>query len=855
MMSGLKSSLVILLLLLIPILLNAQEVTPFTVVKGVITDVETGEPLPFVNILAEGSKPLGTTTDFSGQFVLQNIDPFTKIRVSFLGYETQTKNVQPYKTQNLNFRLKKEAKELKEVTIKAGKRRYRNKDNPAVQLIQLVIDHKDQNRKDAVTAYEVEKYEKIQFALSNITEKFKSRKFLKKFQFIFENVDTTSLKGKEILPVYLTETLSDLYYVKDPKALKEITKGTRKVNFDKYFDNQGITKFIQYLIQEIDIYQNNVTILTNQFVSPISDIAPTFYRYYILDTLMIDTTRCIQLGFFPRNKSDFLLQGDLFITLDSNYAVRRNEMTVSPDINLNFVNELKIIQDYKQAAPGEWMLNTDEIAIDFGVGANGLGLFGQRSVSFKDYLLDKPREKKFYEELKEPIPDSVGEKSDQFWDSSRHLQLTKSEAGVIAMMDTIQKIPAFRRAMNLMVLLVAGYRDVGGFEIGPVNTFYNYNPIEGIRVRLGGRTTPDFSKRLNLETYGAYGFRDEQWKYYLGTTYALKRNYRYNEWPLKTIKAFYQEDTKIPGQELQFVQEDNVLLSFKRGENTKFLYNKIFNIEYLNEFRNHFSVGFGYKHWEQKAAGTLYFNPLAYENGIPDAVNSLTTSELIINLRYAPNEQFYQGKTYRTPMFNRFPIFSLRVAAGFKGLAGGEQDYQNISFSMTKRFYPSPIGYTDLFVEYGQIFGTVPYPLLAIHRANQTYSYQLQSYNLMNFLEFVSDQYIAFNIDHYFNGFIFNKLPLIKKLKLREVVTMKLLYGGISNKNLPENNQSLYKFPLTEEGKTLTHTLEKKPYIEASIGIANIFKLFRVDLIRRFSYLEHPGVDEIGIRGRFKFDF
>jgi len=206
-------------------------------------------------------------------------------------------------------------------------------------------------------------------------------------------------------------------------------------------------------------------------------------------------------------------------------------------------------------------------------------------------------------------------------------------------------------------------------------------------------------------------------------------------------------------------------------------------------------------------------------------------------------------------MFNRFPIFSLRVAAGFKGLAGGEQDYQNISFSMTKRFYPSPIGYTDLFVEYGQIFGTVPYPLLAIHRANQTYSYQLQSYNLMNFLEFVSDQYIAFNIDHYFNGFIFNKLPLIKKLKLREVVTMKLLYGGISNKNLPENNQSLYKFPLTEDGKTLTHTLEKKPYIEASIGIANIFKLFRVDLIRRFSYLEHPGVDEIGIRGRFKFDF
>jgi hypothetical protein len=843
------------ILFLVPIEASAQQYAPFTIVKGVVTDAETGEPLPFVNILADGSKALGTTTDFSGQYVLQNSEPFTRIRVSYLGYKTQSKTVQPYKTQHFNFKLEKEAKELKEVTIKAGNRRYRNKDNPAVDLIKLVIEHKSENRKDATEAFQVEKYEKIQFALSNITEKFKSRKFLRNFQFIFENIDTTSLKGKEILPVYLTETISDLYYRKDPKANKEIIQATRKVNFDKYFDNQGITKFIQYLIQEIDIYKNNVTILTNQFVSPISDVSPVFYRFYILDTVMIDTTKCVQLGFYPRNKSDFLLQGDLYITLDGNYAVRRNDMTVSADINLNFVKELKIIQDFKQAGPGEWMLNTDEIAIDFGVGANGLGLFGQRSVSYKDYVLDRPKESDFYKDSQEPLPDTVSERDDAYWEDSRHLQLTKSEAGVIAMMDTIQKIPAFRRAMNLMVLLVAGYRDVGGFEIGPVNTFYNYNPIEGVRVRLGGRTTPDFSPRLNLETYGAYGFRDDRWKYYVGATYALKKNYKYNVWPLKTLKASYQDDTKIPGQELQFVQEDNVLLSFKRGENTKLLYNRIVNLEYLNEFRNHFSYTLGYKHWEQSPAGSLAFNKVFTENGEVNSVKTLTTSEVIVSLRYAPNEQFYQGKTYRTPMFNKYPIFSLRVAAGFKGFLEGEQDYQNVSFSVQKRFYPSPIGYTDMFLEFGQVFGTVPYPLLAIHRANQTYSYQLQSYNLMNFLEFVSDQYVAFNIDHYFNGFIFNRLPLLKKLKLREVVTMKLLYGGITEKNRPENNSALYYFPLTDEGKPLTYTLEKKPYIEASVGIANIFKLFRIDLIKRFSYLEHPGVDGIGVRGRFKFDF
>ena len=414
-MKGLKVFIHTMFLILLPMIVAGQTSLPFTIVKGVITDAETGEPLPFVNVLADGSKSLGTTTDFSGQFVLQNSEPFTKIKITFLGYKTQSRTVTPYKTQNFNFRLEKETKELKEVIIKAGKRGYRNKDNPAVQLIQLVIDHKDENRKNAVEAYEVEKYEKVQFALSNISEKFKNRKFLRKFQFIFENIDTVSLKGKEILPVYLTETISDLYYKKDPKASKEIVQGTRKVNFDKYFDNQGISKFIQYLIQEIDIYKNNVTILTNQFVSPISDVAPIFYRYYILDTLMIDTTKCVQLGFFPRNKSDFLLQGDLYITLDGHYAVRKNEMTVSPDINLNFVKELKIAQDFKQAAPGEWMLNTDEIAIDFGVGANGLGLFGQRSVSYKAYIVDKPKTEDFYNELKEFVPDTISEKSDEYW--------------------------------------------------------------------------------------------------------------------------------------------------------------------------------------------------------------------------------------------------------------------------------------------------------------------------------------------------------------------------------------------------------------------------------------------------------
>ncbi len=295
---------------------------------------------------------------------------------------------------------------------------------------------------------------------------------------------------------------------------------------------------------------------------------------------------------------------------------------------------------------------------------------------------------------------------------------------------------------------------------------------------------------------------------------------------------------------------------FKRGENNKLLYNKIFNSEYQNEFRNHFSFGIGYKYWEQSPAGTLYFNPVVDENGqLKSSISSVTTSEFILTMRYAPNEQFYQGKTYRIPMSNKYPVFSFRFSNGIKGFLGGEYNYQNFAFSVLKRFFVSPVGYTDVFVEYGQIFGTVPYPLLFIHRANQTYSYQFQSYNLMNFLEFLSDRYVALNVDHYFNGAIFNKIPLLKKLKWREVATMKLLYGTISHKNDPEYNPDVFEFPLTDNGLPLSTSLEQKPYIEASVGIANIFKLFRIDVVKRFSYLDHPGVDGIGIRGRFKVDF
>jgi len=839
-----------LIVLLLPLCSTGQN----SILKGVVTDSITKEPLPFVSLVFVNTS-IGTLTDFEGKYILQTSKPITSLKVSSVGYKSVIIKVVKGKTQVINVKLVSEALKLDVVTINAKRQRYRNQDNPAVELIKNVIEHKNENRKEGFDYYEYEKYEKIQFALSNVSENFKNKKAFKEFQFVFENMDSSKLEGRPVLPIYLKETLSEKWYRKNPKAEKELIKADKMVSFDGYVDNSGLNEYLKYLYQDIDIYKSNITLLTNQFISPIASMSPTFYRFYITDTITENQDKYYKLNFYPRNHSDFLFQGFMWITMDSSYAVKKIDMTVNKDINLNWVKELSIKQDFNKIKDQGYVLAFDEFSADFGMTNNSkMGIFGQRSVSYKGFLLNKARKPSDYIGDKIIKSDSTELRTIEYWGENRQIALSKSEQGVYKTIDSIQTIPAFRRTMDVAMLLLVGYIDIGPyFELGPVSTFYSFNPVEGFRLRAGGRTTTQFSKKINFESYAAYGFKDDKWKYYIGTTYSLsKRNS--NEFPVKLLKASYQHETKIPGQELQFVQEDNFLLSFKRGVNDKWLYNDIYNFEYTNEFKSHLTVGLGYKNWTQQAAGGFHFNTLDYNNVTYD-LDQLRTSEISFSLRWAPNEQFYQGKVYRIPIYNKYPIFTFRFINGTKGLLGGEYDYQNISMSVFKRLNWSQLGYTSILVEGGKIFGTVPFPLLDIPRANQTYSYQLQSYNLMNFLEFVSDQYVSTYIDHYFNGFFFNKIPLLKKLKWREAISLKILYGSLSSVNDPSKNPEVYVFPVNAYGITTTYSLNEKPYIEGSVAIANIFKFFRVDLVKRFSYLDNPDVSQLGVRVRFKFDF
>jgi hypothetical protein len=826
-----------------------------TVVKGTVTDAKTKEGLPFVTVTFAGSSQ-GGATDNNGRYTIRSNDQFQQIKITYVGYKTVLRNVEAGKEQVINISLTEDSRQLSDVVVKSGKKKkYTNKGNPAVELIRQVIAHKEQNQVQNYNYAEYKQYERMVFSLSNLSEKFTQKKIFKNYQFMFRQQDSTAIGGKTLLPLYMEEKLSQNYYRKVPFTQKQVIEANKQVKYDENFvDNQGLTTYFNRMYQDINIYDNNVSLLSNQLLSPIADHSPDFYKFFITDTIKDVKPNLIELSFTPRNTVTKLFEGKIYITMDGNYAVQNAVLTVNKNIDLNFVRQMEATLSFDKNNDGRYHLSKSNLKIEFGLNKNkGGGVFGERLVTIKNFEINNPRPKVIYDGPAQVIAANATEQNDAYWINSRPDTLDAIAASVYKNVDSLQTIPSFKRTMDIATLVLAGYKNFGPFEMGPVNTFYSFNPVEGFRARLGGRTTTALSKRYYFETYGAYGTRDQKFKYFLSSTYSLNNKSIYS-FPQNYIRASFQHDTKVPGQELEFVQESNFLLSFKRGANDQWLYNDIFRLDYVKEYLNHFSYSIGFKKWNQSPAGALEFQNLL-PNGALNNVDLIHTTELSLGLRYAPKEKFYQGKLYRTPIPDKYPIYTLRYTQGFKGLVGGDYDYQNVVGNISKRFYLSQLGFTDVSTEGGYLFGKVPFPLLDIHRANQSYAFQFQSFNLMNFQEFVSDHYASVTVDHNFNGFLFNKVPLLKKLKLREVVNFKSLWGAVRSENNPANDPSLLRFPTNSLGQATTYSLDRGAYMEGSVGIGNIFKVLRVDLVRRFSYLDNPNAPKMGIRTFVKFDF
>lgn len=827
-----------------------------TIVKGFIRDANTQRPLQYVSVYFKGGK--GVTSNEDGSFIISTSNPkLTVLVFSYVGYATVIKNIWPDKEQDINVYMDV-VENKRGVTVRATRRgKYTNKNNPAVELIRRVIDNKDKNRiTNAYDYISYDQYEKMELMLTKTPEKLMNNKFLKNFKFIFQNTDTTKIQGRAMLPCYLDETFSKRYYRKNPEKNKIFILGQKKVDFKEYLDVEGISSYLDRMYENVDVYDNNISLLGNTFLSPIADGAPTFYRFYIRDTIEIEGTKLARLDFSPRNLEDLLFKGTLFVSLDGNYSVQRLIMSISKHANLNFVRELHVNQDFAKGPDGRYHVEMSNTIVEFALSKGSQSsIVGERTVSYKDYKINQPAPDSIYEG--HGIVKLYNEKqnqTDSFWLLHRSPQLSDAEAKVYTNIDSLTNLKSFRTFMDIATLVLAGYKSFGPYEVGPLNAFYSFNPVEGFRLRVGGRSTTKLNPNLYLENYVAYGFKDKKWKFFGSVAYSFNGSSIYY-YPNNFVRVSFQRDTKIPGQELQFVVEDNFLLSFKRGNNDRWLYNDIYKAEYIKEFGKEFAYTVGIKNWKQTPAGIIVYNKQS-PSGALTTIPDLTTNEISAEIRWSPHQQFYQGKRFRVPIVNKYPIIKLRFIAGTKGILKGEYNYQSFNLNIEKRSYLSQLGFADIVLEGGYTFGQIPYPLMTVHRANQTYSYQLNSYNLMNFLEFVSDHYAALSIDHKFNGFFFNKIPLFKKLKWREAASCKILYGGVRNENNPAFNNNTYKFPIdTETQLPTTYALGKTPYIEVSAGITNVFKLLRIDFVKRLTYLNNPNVTEWGIRSRLRFDF
>lgn len=829
--------------------MSAQRLPQSTVLEGRVIDAQTNEAVPFAALISLKTGE-GTVTDESGAFSLK-LSAYGKIKFSCVGYHTDTIRFLASSPCPVVIRLAPKTMQLREIVVKSPKVKYRSKGNPAVELMEKVIAHKAANRQGTWNYLEYRKYEKIIFGISNFTSKFNPDKTTKDLRFLFNHTDTMLMKGKKILPLYIQEKTGEEYFSKNPSVSKEVLQGIKSVDYGKYFDMQGISSYLKNIYETIDLYDNDISFLTNQFVSPIATMAPSFYKYFIMDTLVQGNTRCVRLYFSPRNKTDMLFQGDLYITLDSCYAVKQADITVNKEVNLNWIKEVDMSLNYERDPVRGWLLTSDVVGIDFGLSKSEMGVFGQRSTEYFGYRSDFMRSPGFYKSL-QAVNDSVDLRSDRYWTEHRPRPLTATENDIYSMVDSLNQVPVFKRVMNLANLLMYGYVPVGKLAIGSIYTFLGYNPVEGYRAQFGGKTTSRLSPHFNIAAYAAYGFHDQTVKYSVSGAVGLNSKSIY-QFPANYLKVNYQYDAKTPGNELSLSQSYNFIAALTWGTYDKFFYNRIFQVEQLHEYSNHFSYAAGFRYVRETPRGTLYFNYSDYGLHRNDEAY-LPVSELYCRLRFAPGEKFYQEQLNRYYMSTFSPVVELACTMGSRAI-GNRYNYQKVRLTVSKRFRLSVLGYSDVTLEGAQLFGTVPYSLLFIHPASQTYFFEDAKYNLMNFLEFVSDRYTALNINHSFNGFFLNKIPFLKKMNLREAVTCKVLYGDVARRNNPDYNTDLFRFPENSDGRLTTYHPGNTPYVEVSAGIGNILRIFRVDFVKRLTWLDNPDISAFGLRFSMKMDF
>ena len=847
--------LAVVVLLAVAIGAMAQQVA-VTQITGLVRDSVSRDAVPYASVAMVGTSE-GTMANDKGGFTINTRANFSKLRITAMGYKSKEVNIRQGQGSVVLIDLVPESVTLDELVVHKGKEKYSKKNNPAVEMIKKLRERRDDNDPQRFPHYGYTQYERMMLGFGNLNDIISKPE---EQAWIDEYADTSLLTGKRILPISIKETVARDYY--GDNGHKQVILGNRSAGIDERIDQENIKKILDDFMGEIDIFQNDVTLLTNRFVSPLSRIAVDFYKFYLNDTVDVDGERCAVLSFVPFTPQTFGFLGRLYVSLeDTTMFIKRVSMGVPHDINLNYVERMSVEQDFERAPNGSRLKVRDDVEVSFKIMPGVPEAFARRETTYRDHNFERPEAGVFNFKGDQSTVAGAAFMPNEFWQEYRPEDVRTTTATMQGLMKRLRGSKLFYWAEQVVVLLVNGYVPTAKdskFDIGPLNTIISGNSLEGVRLRLGGMTTVNLSRHWFARGYVAYGTRDEKFKYMGSLEYSFSPKKALDqEFPIHSLRLTHKYDVDKLAQHYLYTNSDNKFLTHRRHKDVKMQYLRTTRLEYRREWYNHFSIALGFEHNVHEATSYV---PFVYSDG--NSRQRYTQAGFTAQLRFAPGETFYQARSYRIPINMDAPIITLTQTYMPKGFMGSPHEVNKTELGLQKRFWFSAFGYADVIVKGEKVWSQVAYPDLLMPNVNLSYTIQPESFALMKPMEFINDQALTWDLTYWGNGILMNRLPLIKRLRLREVLTLRGIWGSLSDKNNPAqlsvvSSQSsvdgsyLFLFP----ADALCQPMGDKPYMEAAVGLDNIFTILRVDYVWRLTYRENAGSDRHGIRIQFHFNF
>ncbi|WP_062056351.1 DUF5686 and carboxypeptidase-like regulatory domain-containing protein [Aquimarina longa] len=810
-----------------------------TKVGGQVYD-SNKQPVPFANIVFTNST-VGTITDENGRFYMESDDNYSNVKVSFIGFQTKTVKLTKPVTYKMEIILEEEAAALDEVVIYKGKTSKKN--NPAVDILKKIWKNRRENGVKKFKQYTYDKYEKLEFDLNTIDSTLINSRIFNGMEFIFDDVDTSRITGKTYLPIFLNEAVSKVYGDNIINKQKEVLTGNKNAGFS---NNQTLIDFVKDLYSDYNIYDNYLKFFDKSFTSPLSRTGVGVYNYVLSDSAYIDNKWCYNIIYYPRRKNELTFKGDFWVN-DTTWAIKEINLEITKSANINWIKDVYIEQEFDVLNDSIFLITKDYFQSDFAFSKKekSRGVYGKRTTLYDNYKFDIKKDNKFYQTQVDPYNQDIYNREDSFWANARMESLNKDEQKVYKLLDTLKTVKAFKRIYSIGNILAKGYVDFNGFDFGPILSTVGYNDIEGWRLRFGGRTYFTPNDRWRVEGYGAYGFKDNKFKYGLSGKYLIDRKSRLiisggNRRDVEQLGASLTNTNNVEGRSLA---SSSVIST---GDNDRLTSINLSAVSLELEPKKNIIVGITGSFRTLKPAEKTLFNLDFIDPENNELHTKIKQTEIATSISYYPGRKT-TGYGVKKVVVNKgqHAMLFLNYSVGLKDIINSDFDYQKVQLLYKQPLNIGGFGRLSSTLELGKTYGDVPLGLLSVIPANQTYLSIQNTFPLLNFYEFVTDTYATLHLEHNFNGRIFSRIPFLRKLNLRELVGLRGAWGELSDKNIL----------LSAPSKEILVAPDDEAYWEYSLGVGNIFKIFRIDFHFRGNYFNNPDARKFGITGSFGFYF